>query len=129
MSTIMFGETPYKKINRYSALKEIFYSEEKNNLIIFNQESGLDTESVVNYTRLSMYDLLVETLEEQSGLIVEWYQVMDTSSDFNIFYGLDVEFLKNKGHRAIIKKLKESGREVQYKFNLVIDGVSTPIHC
>lgn len=129
MTTLIFGETPYRKINRHSAVKEIYYNKDKNNLIIFDPDKVWNTESVINYTRPIMFDLLVQTLNEESGVVVEWYQVQDTTSDFNIYYGLDVESFKDKGHRFIMKKLKESGGDSKYKFNVVIDGVSTPIQC
>lgn len=129
MTTLLFGETLYKKLNCHSAIKEVFYNEAKNNLIIFNPDKVWDTGSVINYTRPAMFDLLVQTLNEQSGVVVEWYQVEDATSDFNIYYGLDIESFKNKGYLFIMKKLKESGRGSHYKFNIVVDGISTPILC
>ncbi|PGO90172.1 hypothetical protein CN988_00900 [Bacillus thuringiensis] len=129
MKTFTFTklEKPYVKLSS-GKVKEKFYNKEMNNLMVFDPHRGSNVDEVLGYTTERRYDFVMEKLNTETGIIVEWYKCEDTTSDYNIYYGLDVESIAHKPFYEIMKTLNaERGNEVKgYKFNEIRNGICTP---
>ncbi|MGE1048431.1 hypothetical protein ACQGSX_21215 [Bacillus sp. GMs2/1] len=130
MKTFEFNklEKPYVKLGS-GKVKERFYNKEMNNLMVFDPHRGSNVDEVLGYTTEKTYDFVMEKLNTETGIIVEWYKCEDATSDYNIYYGLDVESIARKPFYEIMKILKESGRNngiTNYKFNEIRNGICTP---
>ncbi|TPF18110.1 hypothetical protein [Priestia megaterium] len=108
-----------KKVGR----KHNFYNEELNNLIVINPVDKEDTiVDVVNAT-VNGYDELIKILNTESNLVIEWYKVVGTTSDYAIYEDFKAEDLKFLTPSKIIKQLENHLTEpLKYKFAKVKDG-------
>ncbi|MEM4994745.1 hypothetical protein WKH56_19485 [Priestia sp. SB1] len=103
--------------------KHTFYNEELNNLIVINpDDKGETITDVVNAT-VNGYDQLVEMLNTKSNLVIEWYKVVGTTSDYAIYEDFNAEELKELTPAKIIKQFESRLIEpLSYKFAKVKDG-------
>ncbi|MDA1906044.1 hypothetical protein PDK24_09495 [Bacillus cereus] len=129
MTTYTFTklEKPYLKLGS-GKVKETFYNEEMNNLMVFDPHRDSNVDEVLGYTTEEPYNFVMEKLNMETGIIVEWYKCEDSTSDYNIYYGLDVASIASKNFYEIMKILRESGRNngLNYKFNEIKNNVSAP---
>lgn len=118
---------PYVKLGS-GKVKETFYNKEMNNLLVFNPHQGSNVDEVLGFTTEEPYEFVMNKLNSETGVIVEWYKCEDATSDYNIYYGLDVALIAYKPFYEIMSTLKESGKNkgLNYKFNEIRDGVSVP---
>ncbi|MCU4956907.1 hypothetical protein OB990_11985 [Bacillus cereus] len=129
MKTFTFTklEKPYVKLGS-GKVKEIFYNKEMNNLMVFDPHRGSNVDEVLGYTTEKPYDFVMGKLNTETGIIVEWYKCEDTTSDYNLYYGLDVESISRKPFYEIMKTLnaERSNEATSYKFNEIRNGTCTP---
>ncbi|WP_027956347.1 hypothetical protein [Halobacillus kuroshimensis] len=120
-------EKPYVKLGS-GKVKEVFYNKDMNNLMVFDPHRGSNVGEVLGYTKEEPYTFLMEKLNSEKGIIVEWYKCDHTTSDYNIYYGLDVETIASKPFYEALNTLKESRGNTAscYKFNEIKDGVVVP---
>ncbi|WP_281976066.1 hypothetical protein [Halobacillus litoralis] len=121
-------DKPYVKLGS-GKVKEVFYNEDMNNLMVFDPHRDSNVDEVLGYTAEEHYDFLMDKLNFEQGIIVEWYKCEDATSDYNIHYGLDVKSIAFKPFYEILKVLEESRGSItlSFKFNEIKDGVITPI--
>lgn len=120
-----------KKINK-AIKKEVYYNEDTNNLIVFTPLSKeLSTESICNSISDDAYFYLINTLNNEEGLVVEWSQVEGTTSDYIIYYGLDVKELKAKNYKGIMNELVSHipNDAISRKYTEVKNEKCIPIQC
>ncbi|MEH7812089.1 hypothetical protein [Bacillus toyonensis] len=129
MKTFTFAklEKPYVKLGS-GKVKEIFYNKEMNNLMVFDPHRGSNVDEVLGYTTEKPYDFVMEKLNTETGIIVEWYKCEDTTSDYNIYYALDVASIAHKPFYEIMKILnaERSNEVTHYKFNEIRNGICAP---
>ncbi|MEH7753639.1 hypothetical protein V7457_21300 [Bacillus toyonensis] len=130
MKTFTFTrlEKPYVKLGS-GKVKEIFYNKEMNNLMVFDPHRGSNVDKVLGYTTERPYNFVMEKLNTETGIIVEWYKCESATSDYNIYYGLDVTSIAHKPFYEILKILKKSLRNngvTNYKFNQIRNGICEP---
>ncbi|PEP03805.1 hypothetical protein CN577_24730 [Bacillus toyonensis] len=120
-------EKPYVKLGS-GKVKETFYNKEMNNLMVFDPHKGSNVDEVLGYTTEKPYDFVMEKLNTETGIIVEWYKCEDATSDYNIYYGLDVESIAHKPFYEIMKTLsaERSNEVTRYKFNEIRNGICAP---
>ena len=91
-----------------------YYDWEKNNVIMFTYTSNYNVEEnsdkyllqIVNGIRDSAYWYLINTLNNNTGLIVEWSAIPATTSDYKIIHpGADNEAVKSI-HQAPYKYME-----------------------
>lgn len=77
-----------------SVKKDLFYDEESNNLFLFSTYGDCDIEGIVNSIKGERYDYLINTLNNNKNLIIDWFKLEGTTSDYIIYHGLDSEFIE-----------------------------------
>lgn len=78
-----------------SVKKDIFYDEENNNLFLFSTYGDCDIEGIVNGIKGERYDYLVNTLNNNKNLIIDWFKLEGTTSDYIIYHGLEPELIES----------------------------------
>jgi hypothetical protein len=104
------------------ASKQVYYIEETNNVVLLEPLNPLcDWETIVNSISNEPYDYLIDTLNNETGLVVHWTQLEGTTSDYNIHYGLKVEPKELESFYKVKNKLGVGS--TQYKYNEVKNGI------
>jgi len=72
------------------------------------------------------YDYLIDTLNNNTGLVVEWSQVDGTTSDYRILHDIDIS--DNDKYKDVIKKVsnvyKQDNNEISsYKYTEYKNGI------
>lgn len=112
--------------------ENLYYNEFDNILVVFRPcYIGCTVANICNATvPKDVYNYLINILNTKKNLVVEWSQIEGTTSDYNIYYGLNAEKLIAKGYDGIIKELESIGNivdKLRYKYNEIIDGEVKPI--
>ncbi len=110
------------KVNNHET-KEMFYDETNNNLIIFNPlDEGIDTESICNGISNKAYLYLINELNANKNLVIEWSQIEGTTSDYVIYHDLEPLDFVDKAHEKIIKTLPKVKECFGYKYVEIKNG-------
>jgi hypothetical protein len=113
----------YKKDNKrkYS----VYHDPINNNLIVFSPFDDCDIDSVCGAIRDSAYQYLINELNTKKNIIVSWSEVSGTTSDYTIYYNMDIDTLKEKSHDEILNIVYNSIANkndcIGYKYTKVID--------
>jgi len=97
-----------------------------NNLIVFSPYDDCTVDSVCDSIRDEAYLYLINELNMKRNIVVSWSQVSGTTSDYNIYYDMDVDMLKGKSHKEILTMINSnvntnSGECCGYKYVQVKD--------
>lgn len=107
--------------------KEVFYCAETNNTLVFNPTcKENDRASICGYTVDDAFLPLIDLLNGERNLVVYWYQVEGTTSDYTVYKDMHLSVDELKSYRKIMKRLDESvieGDVFRYKYNIVENGV------
>jgi len=110
--------------------KNVYYDEINNNLIVFSphEENGTVNE-VCNSIRDSAYLYLMNVLNTNKNIIIHWSQIIGTTSDYDIYYNLDVYSVKDKSQHHIISYLRDNRKNeiIGYKYVEIINGIVNKI--
>lgn len=110
-------------------IRETYYSPERNNLILFQPcDKEIDTDSIINCTTKDAFEYLMDKLENERNIVVKWYQVEGTTSDWEIYYGLKVENMDVHNFNKCLRVLKQAQPNPSpYKHTIIKDGIATPM--
>lgn len=114
----------YGKINK-GLRKEIYYDGINNNLILFDPiDKECNTNSIYNGITDKPYLHLMKELNTNNNLVVCWSQIEGTTSDYIIYYGLNVDDLVDKTYKEIINILSKRRKPCDFscKYTKVING-------
>lgn len=93
----------------------VYHEPINNNLIVFNPYDNCTIDDVCNATvSEGAYEYLINVLNNEQNVVINWAEVEGTTSDYVIYYGFDVTELKNKTHKEIMSMLPMSN--LSYKF-------------
>lgn len=113
----------FKKVNKKNKRREVFHDEINNNLIIFSPlDKEVDTNSICNSIRDKAYFYLINELNNNNGLVVHWSQIEGTTSDYTVYYSLNVDYLVSKSYKEIINVLSSQPNISAYKYTKVINS-------
>ncbi len=116
----------YKKINK--EIKDIYYSPEKNNLIVFNpMETPCNTYTITHGIAKDAYDYLINILNSEGNLIIVWEQIEQTTSDYTIFRGLNVKEYVVKPYSETLSRLNKMRQLRQFKYTENNNGIEKQI--
>lgn len=119
------NNTFYKqdKKRKYS----VYHDLKNNNLIVFNPFDDCTVDSVCCSISNEAYLYLIKQLNTKRNLVIDWSQVNGTTSDYTIFFNMDVEILKDKSHNEILKIIYNSITNPDnccgYKYTEVKNGI------
>lgn len=119
----------YIKVNREKRY-DVYYNKYNNNTIVFDPiDKCCNTESIANGIGGKRYMYLIDTLNENEGLVVHWSQVEGTTSDYDIYYNVDLGEYERKSYSRIVNILYRSFKPSfsGMKYNEVINGEKFPI--
>ena len=80
----------------------VYYDPINNNLIVFSPYDDCTVESVCGSIRDEAYLYLINELNMNKNIVVSWSQITGTTSDYKIYYDMDVDMLKGKSHKEIL---------------------------
>jgi hypothetical protein len=104
----------------------VYYEPINNNLIVFNPYDDCTIDDVCNATvSEGAYEYLIDVLNNEKSVLVNWSEVSGTTSDYIIYYDLNITELKGKSHKEIMNLLPE-GR-LSYKFTEFRNGIQSII--
>jgi len=107
---------------------ETYYDKTNNNMIIFHPcHKDIDTDSICNSIRDKAYLYLMNELNENKNVTVFWSQVEGTTSDYNIYYDLNPNELKDKNYKEILELLPNIETIFAYKYVEVKNGIERKI--
>ncbi|WP_310877051.1 hypothetical protein [Priestia megaterium] len=119
----------YIKVNREKRY-DVYYNKYNNNTIVFDPiDKCCNTESIANGIGGKRYMYLMDILNENEGLVVHWSQVEGTTSDYDIYYNVDLGEYERKSHSRIVNILYKSFKASisGMKYNEIINGERIPI--
>jgi len=98
-----------------------------NNLIVFSPYDNCTVDSVCGSIRDEAYLYLINELNMNKNIVVSWSQITGTTSDYIIYYDMNVDMLKSKTHKEILTIINKSintnsGECCGYKYTQVKDG-------
>ena len=105
----------------------VYHDTINNNLIVFNPYNNCTVDSVCGSIRDEAYLYLINELNINKNMVVSWSQITGTTSDYTIYYNMDVDILKVKSHKEILTMINNSintnsGECCGYKYTQVKDG-------
>ena len=105
----------------------VYYDPINNNLIVFSPYDNCTVESVCGSIRDEAYLYLINELSMNKNVVVSWSQITGTTSDYIIYYDMNVDILKDKSHKEILSIINNSintnsGECCGYKYTQVKDG-------
>jgi len=105
----------------------VYYDPINNNLIVFSPYDNCTVESVCGSIRDEAYLYLINELSMNKNVVVSWSQITGTTSDYTVYYDMDVDMLKSKSHKEILSIINNSintnsGECCGYKYTQVKDG-------
>jgi len=105
----------------------VYHDTINNNLIVFSPYDNCTVESVCGSIRDEAYLYLINELNINKNMVVSWSQIIGTTSDYVIYYDMDVDMMKNKSHKEILSIINNnintnSGDCCGYKYTQVKDG-------
>lgn len=131
MKELDFGEYygTFKKVNKDKKF-EVFYNKKLNNLLVFNPiDVEDDTFDIINATIEDAYFQLTNELNSNKGLVVYWYKVEGTTSDYTIYYDLgDPKELKDLSFPELLNKMTLYGKLYNSsKYNKAVENELVPL--
>ena len=110
----------------------IYHDPINNNLIVFSPYDDCTVDSVCDSIRNEAYLYLINELNMNKNIVVNWSQINGTTSDYTIYYNTDVDMLKGKSHKEILTIIHNnidinSGDCCGYKYTQVKDGKENKI--
>jgi hypothetical protein len=104
----------------------VYHDPINNNIILFSPMDDCTIESVCNATvSPGAYEYLINLLNTENNIIVFWSQIDGTTSDYSIYFGYDINTLKDLSYKEILNMLPEN--DICYKFLLYKYGGYTKI--
>jgi len=105
----------------------VYYDTINNNLIVFSSYDNCTVDSVCGSIRDEAYLYLINELNINKNIVVSWSQITGTTSDYIIYYDMNVDMLKEKSHKEILTIINNnvntnSGECCGYKYTQVKDG-------
>ena len=105
----------------------VYHDHINNNLIVFSPYDDCTVDSVCDSIRDEAYLYLINELNINRNIVVSWSQITGTTSDYAIYYDMDVDMLKGKSHKEILSIINNnintnSGECCGYKYTQVKDG-------
>jgi len=105
----------------------VYHDPINNNLIIFSPYNDCTVDSVCGSIRDEAYLYLINELNINKNIVASWSQIAGTTSDYIIYYDMDVDMLKGKSHKEILTIINNnlninSGDCCGYKYIQVKDG-------
>jgi hypothetical protein len=105
----------------------VYKNDEHNNIIIYSYDKGCSVDSVSGAIRDKAYDHLINVLNTENNILVDWSQVEGTTSDYSLYYDIDYdEVLKQTTDKTIDKYLESLIKEnnaPHYKYRKILNGV------
>lgn len=107
--------------------KDLFYEEENGHLFLFSTYGDCGIEDIINGIREDRYEYLINTLNNNKNLIIDWAALEGSTSDYIIYHGFDTEFIEETfcpemlSHELIKLRTDESGYK-NYKYQEYKDG-------
>lgn len=112
----------FVKINK-GIKNEAYYNKKSNNLIIFKPyDKSTNTESIYRGIESEVYNYLINELNNNNNLIVLWSQVEGTTSDYSVYYDLEVDDFLGKTHKEMLEKLPNLKELGHCKYVKIKDG-------
>jgi len=110
----------------------VYYDPINNNLIVFSPYDNCTVDSVCGSIRDEAYLYLINELNINKNIVVSWSQITGTTSDYIIYYNMDVDMLKSKLHKEILTIINNSininsGDCCGYKYTQIKDGKENKI--
>jgi len=110
----------------------VYHDPINNNLIVFSPYDDCTVDSVCDSIRDEAYLYLINELNINKNIVVSWSQITGTTSDYTIYYDMDVDMLKGKSHKEILTISNNgininSGECCGYKYTQVKDGKENKI--
>lgn len=78
----------------YETKQKLIYDEVNNNLILLSTYGDCEFEDIINGIRKGAYNYLIKTLNENKNLVVDWFALEGTTSDYIIYHGLDANYIE-----------------------------------
>ena len=104
----------------------VYHDPINNNLIVFSPYNDCTVDSVCGAISENPYLYLINELNMRRNIVVSWSEVSGTTSDYTIYYDMDVDILKEKSHKEILdiihSNITNSGECCGYKYIQVKDG-------
>jgi len=105
----------------------VYHDHINNNLIVFSPYDDCTVDSVCDSIRDEAYLYLINELNINRNIVVSWSQITGITSDYAIYYDMDVDMLKGKSHKEILSIINNnintnSGECCGYKYTQVKDG-------
>ena len=121
----------YYKLNKKRKYT-VYHDPVNNNLIVFSPYDDCTVDSVCDSIRDEAYLYLINELNMNKNIVVNWSQINGTTSDYTIYYNTDVDMLKGKSHKEILTIIHNnidinSGDCCGYKYTQVKDGKENKI--
>ena len=110
----------------------VYHDHINNNLIVFSPYDDCTVDSVCDSIRDEAYLYLINELNINRNIVVSWSQITGITSDYAIYYDMDVDMLKGKSHKEILSIINNnintnSGECCGYKYTQVKDGKENKI--
>lgn len=105
----------------------VYKNDEHNNIIIYSYDKGCSVDSVSGGIRDKAYDYLINELNTNNNVLIDWSQVEGTTSDYNIYYDVDykesLDKIKNNTIREYLYSLIKQNNAPYYKYRKIKNGV------
>ena len=110
----------------------VYHDPINNNLIVFSPYDNCTVDSVCGSIRDEAYLYLINELNINKNIVVSWSQITGTTSDYAIYYNMDVDKLKSKSHKEILNMINNNininhDECCGYKYTKVKDGKENKI--
>jgi hypothetical protein len=109
----------------------VYRNTNNNNTIIFSYDKTCDIDSVCGAIRDKAYDYLINELNTNDNLLVYWTQVEGTTSDYIIFYDVDINNLLLSVSQNMTGEYMNSliyeNNDPSFKYTQVKDGVRSKL--
>lgn len=111
------------KVNINNEIQDVFYDKKNNNLIVFNPlDEGVNTESICNGISNKAYLYLINELNTNKNLVIEWSQIEGTTSDYVIYYDLEPLDFIDRSFAKTMESLPKIKDTFGYKYVEIKNG-------
>lgn len=109
----------------------VYKNDENKNAIIYSYDRGCSVNSVSGAIRDEAYLYLINELNTNNNVLVDWRQVEGTTSDYDIYYNMNyekvLEEIENKSIDEYLESLIKENNAPSFKYRQIKDGVITKI--
>jgi hypothetical protein len=109
----------------------VYKNDEHNNIIIYSYDKGCSVDSVSGAIRDKAYDYLINVLNTENNILVDWSQVEGTTSDYSLYYDIDynkaLSSIKDKTIDDYLDSLIVTNLAPHYKYTQIKNGVNANI--